>query len=497
MENILEIKNITKQFPGVKALNDVSVNIKKNSVHCIVGENGAGKSTFIKVLTGAVKRDRGKLFLNGQEFEPKTIKHAMNSGMSVLFQELNVVDQLSVEQNLTLGMEETILGVIRPSSKVKEIYEILKLLDPEISLKDKVVDLSVAKKQVIEIAKAIAAKSSIIIMDEPTAALSEDEVKRLFKIIQELKHQDVTVLYISHRLEEIFEIGEYVTVFRDGEVMGTIPISTIQSKSELIRMMISKDIVQSYIPNMVNKNEKVFEVKNLNSEKLRNINFSLFKGEILGFYGLVGAGKTEIAKAIYGADKNAHGTILINNRETVIVSPKSALKNGIAMVPEERRTEGLFTKLNIRNNITIINMKKITTMGVTHLQKEKIIAKQFIKDLRIATDSEEKIVGFLSGGNQQKVVVSKCLNAESKILLLDEPTRGVDVGAKEEIHNLIRELCKEGVAIIVFSSELPELLNLCDRLVLLYEGEIKSIFINSSDIDTEEIMHIATGGIEN
>lgn len=492
-ENVLEIKEITKTYPGVLALDSVSFDIKRNTVHCIVGENGAGKSTFIKVLTGAIKRNSGNIILNGNEYNPKNIRDAMDAGVSVLFQELNVVNQLTVEQNLTLGIEESRFGIIKKSTESEKVFEVLKAIDPTISLKQKVSELSVAKKQIIEIAKAVATEASIIIMDEPTAAISEEEVKRLFKVIQDLKNRHVTVIYISHRLDEIFEIGKYVTVLRDGKVIGTKALCEISSKNELIKMMLGKVVVQSYIPSKIDYNNKILEAKSLTNSKIKNINFDLYKGEILGFYGLVGSGKTEIARAIYGADKK-EGKVLLNGSEVKIIRPKQAIKNGIAMVPEERRTEGLFTSLPIRENIPIMNVKKISSLYITNRRKEKEIAKKYVEKMKIVTNSIEKVVSLLSGGNQQKVVVSKCLNADSSILLLDEPTRGVDIGAKEEIHNIIRELSKEGVSVIVFSSELPEILNLCDRIVLLYGGKIKAVLQNEKDVNSEQIMHIATGG---
>jgi ABC-type sugar transport system ATPase subunit len=488
-EKILEIKNLSKRFPGVTALDTVSFDIRRNSVHCIVGENGAGKSTLIKILTGAERKSSGQIFLNGQEFNPKSTRDAMNSGMSVLFQELNVVDQLTVEENLSLGKEKKRIGFIQKDTQViKRVYDVMHSLDPTISIHQKVAELSVAQKQVIEIAKAIASDSDVIIMDEPTAALSEDEVHRLFSIIARLKDQNVTVIYISHRLQEIFQIGDYVTVLRDGQMIGTRSIveltecrDEVESCAELIKMMLGKVVVGHYIPSTI--------------DNKTTISFKLYKGEILGFYGLIGAGKTEIAKAIYGVDKK-EGEVLINGNIEEIERPIDAIGRGISMVPEERRSEGLFTKLAIRENVPIMNMGSISKNGIFSRKMERELAKKYIADLRIVARDENHVVSKLSGGNQQKVVLSKCLNAGSNILLMDEPTRGIDVGAKEEIHNLIRKLSKEGRSIIVFSSELPEILNLCDRIILLYEGRIVKEIENGGEVDSEEIMHIVTGGVK-
>jgi ABC-type sugar transport system ATPase subunit len=502
-ENLLQIKNLSKHFPGVTALDNVSFDISRNSVHCIVGENGAGKSTLIKILTGAERKSSGQIFFNGREFNPKSTREAMNSGMSVLFQELNVVDQLTVEENLSLGKEKKRIGFIQKDTRVIDrVFEVMHSLDPTISIQHKVADLSVAQKQVIEIAKAIASDSNVIIMDEPTAALSEEEVHRLFSIIAKLKDQNVTVIYISHRLQEIFQIGDYVTVLRDGRMIGTRSIEEltecrdeVESCAELIKMMLGKVVAEHYIPSTIDKNSVYLELKNVFTDKLKNISFKLYKGEILGFYGLIGAGKTEIAKAIYGVDRK-EGEVLINGTVQEIVSPIDAIEKGISMVPEERRSEGLFTKLTIKENVPIMNLGSISKNGIFSRKLERELAKKYISDLRIVARNENQVVSKLSGGNQQKVVLSKCLNAGSNILMMDEPTRGIDVGAKEEIHNLIRKLSEDGKSIIVFSSELPEIINLCDRIILLYEGEIVKEIQNGGEIDSEEIMHIVTGGVK-
>jgi ABC-type sugar transport system ATPase subunit len=495
-ENILEIKDISKKYPGVIALKNVSFNIKRNCVHCIIGENGAGKSTLIKILTGAEQRSGGLIHYNGEDFNPRNTRHAMNLGMSVIFQELNIIEQLSVAENLTLGVEKTKLGVIQRYDESSEAFTVLKKLEPGISFRQKVSDLSVAKKQVIEIAKAIAANSSVLIMDEPTAALSEDEVQRLFSIIKELHKENVTIIYISHRLEEIFEIGDYVTVLRDGEVIDTKAVKQVPDRSELIKMMIGKVVAENYVTGNINNKLKVLEVSNLSTETgLDNINFDLYQGEILGFYGLIGSGKSEIARAIYGADRISSGKVTINGNPIKLKTPKDSIKKGIAMVPEERRSAGILSKLNIRDNITVMNAKKISQFWVINRKKEREISRKYIRDLSIATKGMEQIVATLSGGNQQKVVLAKCLNADSKILIMDEPTRGIDVGAKEEIHKIIRRLSLEGNSVLVFSSELPEIINLCDRIILLYEGRIKSI-IKNDELDSEQIMHIVTGGMD-
>jgi ABC-type sugar transport system ATPase subunit len=502
-EKLLEIKNISKRFPGVEALRDVSFDIQANTVHCIVGENGAGKSTLIKILTGAERRSGGTILFHGKEFAPRSTREAMHSGMSVLFQELNVVNQLTVEQNLMLGKESVRLGFFRRDAKtVEKVFAVLASLDPHIGLHRRVADLSVAQKQVVEIAKAIASRSNVIIMDEPTAALSEDEVKRLFAIIKELKKQNVTVIYISHRLREIFEIGDAVTVLRDGQMIGTREIAEltscrdeVESCAELIKMMLGKVVAEKYIAGDVDRGEKVLEMRGVSTEKLKDVSFALHKGEILGFYGLIGSGKTEIARALYGLDAK-EGAIAVHGRPVSIDSPKDAIDLGIALVPEERRSEGLFTKLSIRENIPLMNIRSISRWGIFSGARERQLARSFIGRVKIVARDENHVVEKLSGGNQQKVVLSKCINADSRVLLMDEPTRGIDVGAKEEIHNLIREIARSGTSVIVFTSELPEVLNLCDRIILLFDGRIREVIDNGQQVDSERIMHVVTGGME-
>lgn len=491
-ENVLEIKNLIKDYPGVRAVNDVSFDIKRNTVHCLVGENGAGKTTLIKILTGAETRTGGVVLLNGNEYTANNPKEAKQKGISTLFQELNVVDQLTVEENLTLGIEDTAFGFIKKTEKIKKIIEVLNSLEPTIDPRQYVSTLSVAKKQIVEIARAVASDADIIIMDEPTAAISEAEIKRLFQIIRGLREKNVTVIYISHRLDEIFTLGDYVTVMRDGKHIETKSVCDVADRSELIKMMIGKTVFEKYTPPQSPSCETILEVSNLSNHKLSDISFKVNKGEIVGFYGLVGAGKTELARAIYGVDPY-EGQILFKG-EKLSPSPNKAIQAGIALVPEERRSQGLFTILTIRSNVPVMNMKKISKKGFINAAKERKVTLDYIDKLNIATSGSEKETSKLSGGNQQKVVFSKCLFADADMLMLDEPTRGIDVGAKSEIYNIIRQLSKEGKSIMIFSSELPEIVNMCDSIYLLYDGEMKASLQNGCDIDDEMILHIVTGG---
>jgi len=491
-ENVLEIRDLIKDFPGVRAVDNVSFDIKRNTVHCLVGENGAGKSTLIKILTGVYSRTSGQILLNGEEYEPHNLRDAKQKGMSTLFQELNVVDQLTVEENLTLGMEDTLFGFLRKTDKVNQMVSVMNSIEPSIHPQQKVSTLSVAQKQIVEIAKAVAAESDIIIMDEPTAAISESEIKRLFTIVRGLREKNVTVIYISHRLDEIFELGDYVTVLRDGGHIDTKPVADIGDRSELIKMMIGKTVFEEYTPPEEDCTDIILQAKNLTNHRLKDITFNVHAGEIVGFYGLVGAGKTELARAIYGAD-SYQGEIIFKGKK-LSPSPIKAIDVGITLVPEERRTQGLFTILTIKGNVPVMNMGEISKNGFINSARERSVTKEYVEKLNIVTDTIEKETSKLSGGNQQKVVLSKCLFADADLLMLDEPTRGIDVGAKSEIYSIIRQLAKEGKSIMIFSSELPEVMNICDSIYLMYDGNLKTSMRNCSDIDSEQILHIVTGG---
>jgi len=492
-DNVMEIRGLVKDFPSVRAVNDVSFDIRRNTVHCLVGENGAGKSTLIKILTGAMTRSAGRILLNGVEYLPRSPKDAKQKGISTLFQELNVVDQLTVAENLTLGMEDTRFGFLRRTDKISAMVSVMNSLEPSINPRMLVSSLSVARKQIVEIAKAVATESDIIIMDEPTAALSEGEIARLFAIVRGLRDRNVTVIYISHRLDEIFELGDYVTVMRDGRHIETKPVAEIRDRAELIHMMIGKTVFEQYRPRTDACKDPILQVRHLHNHKLHDLSFDVHEGEIAGFYGLVGAGKTELARAIYGADAY-DGEITFKGRR-LVASPDRTIKAGIALVPEERRSQGLFTILTIRGNVPVMNMGKISRRGFVNAARERAVTREYIERLRIATSSTEKEAAKLSGGNQQKVVFSKCLFADADLLMLDEPTRGIDVGAKSEIYGIVRRLSEEGKSIMIFSSELHEIVNICDTIYLLFDGALKKTLRNGcDDIDNETILHVVTGG---
>lgn len=489
---VLSIHGLTKDFPGVRAVDDVSLSIESSTIHCLVGENGAGKSTLIKMLTGALLPTSGTMRINGSEYKPKNLQDARDAGIATLFQELHVVDELTVLENLTLGMERSRFGFLIKSDLDDRVIRTLKAIEPSIDPSARVSSLSVAQKQIIEIARAASSGANVIIMDEPTAALSEREVERLFEVIRRLRKEAVTVIFISHKLDEILQLGETVTVLRDGKHIATKLLKDIAGRSELIEMMIGRTVFQSYTPSTTVRNEAVLTAKGLTNKQLKNVSFHINRGEIVGFYGLVGAGKTEIARALFGADE-VSGSILFKGQE-IGRSPKDTIAAGIALVPEERRTQGLFTELSIRQNIPVMNLHRMSDRGIFRALDEQTAAVDYVNQLSIATDSIDKHVKKLSGGNQQKVVLAKCLFSQADLLLLDEPTRGVDVGAKTEIYDIIRSLAGEGKSVAVFSSELEEVLGICDRIFLLYSGSLKSEVINNADVDVSHILNIVTGG---
>ncbi|MGA2639329.1 MAG: sugar ABC transporter ATP-binding protein [Spirochaetia bacterium] len=499
---ILSIKGIDKLYPGVHALDNIVFDIKRNTIHCIIGENGSGKSTFIKILTGVVNKTKGDIILNDKPFDPKSVKDAKNHGIVAIYQELNVVNDLTVEENLTLGREKHKFGMIQKDDSLDKMLSILKELDKTVKLNMMVGELSTAQKQIIEIVKAVSIDCKVLVMDEPTASLSEEETSKIFEVVKKLKENGMTVIYISHKLSEVFEIGDFVTVLRDGKIIATKTVQEINKECkgdtsdaclELVKMMLGRVVIESYIPSKTDYSEKFLEVRNLNTDLLKNVSFDLFKGEILGFYGLMGAGKSEVARVLFGIDVYS-GDIFIKGKIAKYKRVRDALKNGIAMIPEERREDGIFGKLSIKDNIPMMKIKSILKNGIISRPKENKIADDYIKMLSIAARDREQKAAFLSGGNQQKVVISKCLNRESDVLLMDEPTRGIDVGAKLEIHDITRNLANQGKGVIVFSSELPEILHLCDRIVFMNNGRVSAIVKNGKNIDNDQIIKIIAEG---
>lgn len=487
---ILEVKNISKQFSGIKALNNVSMSFRKGEIHAIAGENGAGKSTLIKILAGAISPTSGKILLDGTEYESLTPSLSITKGIAVIYQEFNLIPYLTVAENIFFGKEITKNGIRDVKSMNKRAKEMFDEMGLQIDPKTRVNKLGVAYMQLVEIIKAVSKDVRVLIMDEPSAPLTNREIEVMFKIMNKLKQKGVTIFYISHRLEEIFEICDRVSIMRDGNYIITKDVKDVNRKS-LISYMVGHELGENY-PRAKSKSEEVvLEVVNLYTSKLKDINFSLKKGEILGLGGLVGAGRTEIAKAIYGADHIISGKVILHGKEVKIKSPAKGLKNGIGLVPEDRKQEGLMLGMSIKKNITLSILKRISNLSIINSNKEAEICKKLKDDLRIKSPNLEQKVKNLSGGNQQKVVFAKICAYRCDILIFDEPTRGIDVGAKQEIYQLMRQLAEQGKSIIMISSEMPELIGMSDRILVMSEGKITAE-LEGEQITQEAILDFAS-----
>lgn len=494
-DGFLRLVGISKSFPGVKALNNVHLNVRKGEVHGLVGENGAGKSTLMKILSGAYVKDEGEIYWQGEKVEINKPKDSEELGIAIIYQEFNLVPQLSISENIWLGREplaNKTLQLIDWTEMHKRTKRLLDELNLDFDPKRPVAGLGVASQQMVEIAKALSLNAKLLIMDEPTSALSKNEIDQLFSVIQALKDKGVSIIYISHHLEEVFEICDRGTVLRDGNYVATIdPKQT--SKDELIQLMVGRTLDQQYPKVKAKRGEEVMRVEHLNREGvLKDISFSAYAGEVLGISGLVGSGRTELVKAIFGADPIDSGKVFIYGKEVQITSPQSAIAAGMGLLPEDRKYEGLVLKLSVKQNVSMASLGKLLKRGMLQLNIEKSKVLDFIDKLRILTPSIEKEVQNLSGGNQQKVVLAKWLASQSRILIFDEPTRGIDVGAKVEVYNLMNELVKNGVAVIMVSSEMPEILGMSDRIMVIHQGELACV-LNCEEATQEKILSAAMG----
>lgn len=474
---LLKAENISKSFPGVKALDKVNLTIEAGKVHTIIGENGAGKSTLMKILMGMLPSDEGAIIYKGDTVRFTSVNDAIKTGLSMIHQELLPFPELSIAENIFMGNEPTtrIPGWINTSEMNKKASLLMNKLGAKVEVIRAMKELSIADMQMVEIAKAISNQSEIIIMDEPTSALSNREIDILFGIIEELKKQGVAILYISHKMEEIFKISDTITVMRDGKHITTCEIAEIDQK-KLISLIVGREINSIFDKKETTPGEVILTVSELTGEKFKDINFNLRRGEILGIAGLMGSGRTEIVNSIFGLEKIVKGTILINGKKVKISSPKDAIKNSIGLVSEDRKKYGLVLGSSVKHNISLSSLEKYNNGLFLNLQKENEIADTQINKLNIKTTSSDQLVNFLSGGNQQKVVIAKVLLNDADIIIFDEPTRGIDIGAKSEIYKLMTQLANEGKALILISSELPEILGLSDRVLVIREGEIKAEF---------------------
>lgn len=490
---LVELRDISKSFHGVQALNNVSLKVKKGTVHALMGENGAGKSTLMKVLAGIHAPDSGSIFIEGAKVTLKDPQGALDHGIAMIHQELSPVTEMTIGENIFLGREPLfVTGTINYKKLYQDAETLLRNLKLSLNPKKKMKTLSVAGMQLVEIVKALSYNSKVIIMDEPTSAIADQEVEKLFEIINMLKSQGKAIIYISHKMDEIYKISDEITIFRDGQYIATKPSKELDYDN-LIRMMVGRELIDMFPKaNKRTKNETVLSVKGMTSNgKFQNVSFDLKQGEILGMTGLMGAGRTEIVEAIFGMRKLDEGTIYINGDKVQIKTPMDAIKHKIAFVTENRKDEGLFLPMTIQKNISMVSMEQLSSYGFIQNKEEKEAVSTLYHDLKIKAYSPQQKVETLSGGNQQKVVLAKWLLTKPNILILDEPTRGIDIGAKAEIYKLMSKLVKEGHSIIMISSEMPEVLGMSDRILVFCEGKLTGE-LNSEEATQEKILDLAT-----
>jgi L-arabinose transport system ATP-binding protein len=497
MQNdFLQFENISKRFPGVQALDSISFGVREGIAHALVGENGAGKSTLLKILSGVYLADNGTIRLGGKpQIFPSTID-AIKAGVAVIYQELNLVPEMTVAENLFLGHMPNRFGWVNKKELRDLAFKQLAILEENINPSAKVGSLSIAQRQMMEIAKALARNAKIIAFDEPTSSLSDREVQKLFSIIKELKRQGRVILYVSHRLQEIFGICEEVTVFRDGKLIETFTDMTKLNQDLLVNRMVGRSIRDIYNYSPRPQGEPALEVNGLMGLGLAEpTNFSVKKGEVLGIFGLVGAGRTELLKLIYGATKPKAGMIKVFGKKVTINGPGEAISNGIVFCPEDRKKEGIIAIRSVKENINISVRRLMTRFGFINEKQDQENAKKFIDQLNIKTPSLNRLVRDLSGGNQQKVVLARWLSEKIKVILFDEPTRGIDVGAKSEIYAIISRLASEGIAVLVVSSELPEVLGIADRIIVMRQGKLQPA-LNHDEATEEKLLKLALPVVE-
>ncbi len=494
-QNILQVQNLSKSFLGVKALDNIQFDLQKGEIHALMGENGAGKSTFMKILMGLLKPDSGEIIFEGEVLKSNNVHENLQKGISMIHQEILVVPELTVAQNIFLGRETNYRSWLNDKAINQKAQEILDAIGIKINAQTKIKNLSIAEMQMVEIAKAISNNAKVIIMDEPTSALTDNEVAMLFKIIKDLKAKGVAIIYISHKMDEIYEITDKITVLRDGQYIATKNTNELD-KNALIALMVGRQINDlraafRFLENNSIKGESILSVQNLNKKgKFKDINFEVHAGEVLGIAGLMGAGRTEIARAIFGLDKYDSGEIIIKGNKVEIKSPEDAIKNGIGYVSEDRKALGFIPALSIKENISLSSLGNFAKTWFVNASNEHEAATRLSTDLKIKSTSINQKVMTLSGGNQQKVVIGKVLLTAPSLVILDEPTRGIDIGAKFEIYKLINQLTDKGIAVIMISSELPEILGMSDRIMVLSKGK-QTALLSKQEATQEKIMQYA------
>lgn len=491
-DNILELKHITKLYPGVVALNDVSLEVRRGEILALVGENGAGKSTLIKTCSGAITPTQGEIVINGKSFTGMTPQTSEQNGIGVIYQEFNLVGDLSVAENIFLGRAIRKGMVIDLKAMERESKKILDSLNIKINPKTLVKTLSVGYQQMVEIAKAVSQNAKLLIMDEPSAPLTSAEVEAMFAIVDKLKAGGVSIIYISHRLDEIFRLADRITILRDGQYVTTLNTDET-NKDELVKYMVGRQLTEVYPKRdeICVKDEVIFEAVNVSGNGDKNISFKIHRGEVLGLGGLVGAGRTEFAELMFGMRQKTAGKFIFKGKEILPKTPKDAIELGIGLVPEDRKKEGALLGMSIRCNINMPIYQRISKGTVINEKKEEEIAQTYRKEISIKTPTLDQLVKNLSGGNQQKVILAKWLAADSELLIFDEPTRGIDVGAKQEIYTLINHLVEQGKTVLMISSEMEELMGMSDRILILAEGNMTGE-LNKSEFDQERIMQLAS-----
>lgn len=494
IEYVLEMRDITKRFPGVLALDKVHFDLRPGEVHCLLGENGAGKSTLVKILAGAQPMDSGEIRIAGEPVHILSPHHAQEIGVSMIYQEFNLSPYLSVAENIFLGREPRAgrSPFINWTKMYRDARAILSRIRVELDVRKPVNECSVAQQQMIEIAKALSFNAKIIVMDEPSATLTEHELDALFSLIRELRRGGIGLIYISHRLEEVFEIGDRCTVMRDGQYIATKAVCDV-TREDIIRMMVGRELKDEFPKEIFARGSEMLRVEGLTrTGAFEDVTFSLHQGEIVGLTGLVGAGRTEVVRAIFGADKFDGGQIVLRGKPVTVRSPQDAIRQGIGLLTEDRKNQGLVLGMSVRENTTLANLKSLVSGIFVNRKKERAVTEHYVAELQIKTPSIEQVVQNLSGGNQQKVVLAKWLFTESQVLIFDEPTRGIDVGAKVEIYRLMNALVQRGVGVLMISSELPEVLGMCDRILVMHEGRLAGELLRA-DATQERIMRLATG----
>lgn len=487
---LLEMRDIVKNFPGVQALKGVDFRIASGEIVALVGENGAGKSTLMKILTGVHQMDQGEILINNKNVSMPTTLAAIEAGISMIYQELNLLPNLSIAENIFLGRERQRGGFIDRTRLHEEAEKFVHTVGLKIDTKTPIAKLSTAQRQMIEVAKALSLDARLIIMDEPTSSLTDSETSTLFRIIADLKRRNVAVIFISHRMKEIFDVADRISVMRDGEMVTTLDTQTTNT-SEVIQHMVGREIDDVFAKEEAEITNTALEVNDLSTKDfLRDISFHVRKGEILGFAGLVGSGRSEVMRAVFGIDKRETGIIKIEGKEVQIHNTRDALRNKIGFLPEDRKEQALVLPMTIRENITLACLDALSKFHFLKKREERRTSEEYVQRLNVRTYGIEQIVANLSGGNQQKVVIGKWIATNSRILILDEPTRGIDVGSKKEIHSLMSKLARDGVAIIMISSELPEILGMSDRIVVMHEGRITGE-LTRDEANQESIMKLA------